>query len=274
MISEWRLAAHDVRSPLLIVEDPEAVTDEVATGVFKFLQDGGHVLWSGRGLSPRLQTAFGVKIVAEPREPEPLKTGGVTFAGNLIRLACPAAQSLVEVQTADGTRFPLLTSQATGRGQAFCAAVPLFSRLAHQTVPAELIDKVLDSVLPQSSRRLLTNASAHVEVGLREKDGQQIVHLVNMAQGKRQSVVYNSAVLYPGVASDGQRGIRPERVITDIPPTTACHVSLQLDRRPSSVSLEPQHQPAIDWKYENGRLEIDVPPFAIHQMIVVKSPEN
>ena len=67
MIADWRLAQQDIRSPLLIVEDPEAVTEEVALGVLKFLDAGSRVLWSGRGLNQQLQQAFGVKVLADAR---------------------------------------------------------------------------------------------------------------------------------------------------------------------------------------------------------------
>jgi hypothetical protein len=274
LVADWRLAEQDVRSPLLIVEHPEAVTDEVATGVLKFLDKGGHVLWSGMGLNARLQEAFGVKVISEGGNPEPLEVVGeavgMKLQRGLFRMGSPGAQTMLQVQTSEGKRFPLLASRAVGRGRAFYVAIPLMSRYAGQSVPVELIDKVLDAVLPADRRRLVTDASSSVEVVLREKDGQQVVHLVNMSSGKRRSLVSQAAVLYPGAAADGQRGTRSEPVITDIPPAPSCHVSLRLERRPAAVTLQPQNQPLSDWRYETGRLEVTVPEFAIHQMVVVK----
>ncbi len=250
LIPDWRLAAQDIRSPLLLVEDPELVTDELAARVLRFLEDGGRVLWSGQGLSARLQAAFGVKIAASTAEPEKLQLvaaqPAMQFDRRLFRLECHGAQVRLPVQTADGKRLPLLTSRDVGRGQAFYAAIPLMSRYAKQTVPAELVDQVLHLVLPAAGRRLLTDAPPSVECVVREKNGQQVVHLVNRAEGRRKTVAYHSVVLYPGVTKDGQRGIHPDRIITDIPPAPKCHLSLQLERRPASVTLQPQNHALSD----------------------------
>lgn len=278
LIPDWRLTEHDVRSPLLIVEDPEAVTDAVAAGILAFLERGGRVLWSGMGLTPQLQKTFGVTVAAGDNKPETLAVVGevpaLQFVRNLCRVECSTAQTLMQVSTLDGKRFPLLTKCAVGRGTVFYAAVPLMSRYDRQRVPATLVDKVIESTLPPSDRRLVTDAPACVEVMLREREGQQVVHLVNLAEGKRTTSTYNAAVLYPGVVKDGQRGLRPERIITDIPAAPACRVSLRLEGRPASVTLQPQNQPLTHWKYENSRLEIAVPGFAIHQMVVVKTADE
>jgi hypothetical protein len=34
--------------------------------------------------------------------------------------------------------------------------------------------------------------------------------------------------------------------------------------------LQPQNQELKNWQFKNGRLEADVPGFAIHQMLVVE----
>jgi len=274
LLPDWRLAEQDLRSPLLIVEDPEAVTEAVAAGILAFLEKGGRVLWSGMGLTAQLQSAFGVNVDARADKPEPLIVGdeppGATFERPLHRVSCTAAQTLMQVRTPDGKRFPLLTKNAVGRGTAFYAPVPLLSRFEGRPVPSTLVDKVIGMVLPPSERRLATDAPAHVEAVLRERDGQQVVHLVNLAEGKRTTSVYDASVLYPGVKKDGQRAFRPDRLITEIPAAPACRVSLRLAARPASVMLQPQNQPVAGWTFENGRLEIDVPAFAIHQMVVVK----
>jgi hypothetical protein len=274
MLPDWRLAEQDVRSPLLIVEHPEAVSDEVVTGVLNFVNKGGHVLWSGTGLSARLQEVCGIRVLAEADKPEAFEVVGPTaqakVKSRLLRVECKAAQNLLQAQTREGKRFPLLVSRAVGRGRMHYLAAPLMSRYADQSAPAALVDKILDIALPSAQRRLATDAPSSVEIVLREKNGQHVVHLVNMAAGKRTSTVAQAVVLYPGATSDGQTGIRPERLITDIPSAPPCRVVLRMERRPAAVTLQPQNQPSGDWQYEDGRLTVCVPDFAIHQMVVVK----
>jgi hypothetical protein len=57
--------------------------------------------------------------------------------------------------------------------------------------------------------------------------------------------------------------------IDQLPPAPACRVSVALDRRPTSVLLQPQDKPVVNWVWNNGRVEFEVPGFDVHQMVVI-----
>ena len=259
MISDKRLADQDIRSPLLIVEHPEKITEEAASGILAFLQNGGRVLWSGKGLSLKMQEAFGIEIVGNSGGPAQLilsgNTDAIDFSRGFYLIRTRQAETRLELEAADGTRRPFLTSCRVGRGQAFYSAMPLFTRHLKYGVPSELLERVFDTVLRPGERRVTTDAPDDVEIVLREKEDQQILHLVNLARGKRE--------------------VTPWRVhrlnkITDIPPARPCLASIRLSAKPSAVHLQPQGQELHDWSYENGRLRVSIPQFAIHQIVVVE----
>lgn len=63
------------------------------------------------------------------------------------------------------------------------------------------------------------------------------------------------------------------RTITQIPPVAPCHVSLRLPQKPATVQLQPQNAPLDRWRYEGGRVEVEIPKFDVHQMVVMKLGE-
>jgi hypothetical protein len=86
---------------------------------------------------------------------------------------------------------------------------------------------------------------------------QYIIHEINKSKGNR---------------IDLQRpGKRHYLKITDIPAIKAHQISVKLPHPPKRVMIQPGHISLQDWKYENGRLNISIPAFHIHQMIVIES---
>jgi hypothetical protein len=105
----------------------------------------------------------------------------------------------------------------------------------------------------------VTDAPDTVEVVLREKEGQYIVHLVNMARGKRE-IIAGGRRRYP--------------LTSEIPAVPKCHISVRLPAKPQAVHLQPQGIALDGWKFDSGRLEADLPPFEIHQMVVIDIPDQ
>jgi len=264
MLPDWRLAERDVQSPLVIVEHPKRLTEATVDGLARFVADGGSLLMTGMGVGQddRLGKLLGIARFEGPSGPEPL-----TFAGSaaaeafdhwLFRLELSTARAVLEVRDAEGTAQPILTENRSGRGRAFYVPIPLLTRHGKNVVPDALLRAVFDHVVPPRRRRLTTDAPATVEVVLRELPGRQIVHLVNMAPGRRRIIATDSR-RYP--------------LIRDIPPVPPCRISLRLATRPSAVELQPRGVALDGWKYEQGRLEADVPGFEIHQMVVIRIGE-
>ena len=264
MLPDWRLHQHDVRGRLLIVEHPKVLTRRTVESLIRFVSDGGSLLMTGMGLSrsEELRKIFGIASVDGPSGPEPLNFDGadsrIGFGHWLGRVTPSTATVLLNVSDAEGSQHPLLTQNEHGRGKAFFVSIPLLSLHGKNIVPRPLLDRVFDLVLPPSKRLLSTDAPDTVEVVLRKKDRRHVVHLVNMAPGRREVV---------------RSGNRLHTKITAIEPVPESRIVVETPGRPVSVELQPQATSLHDWHYDRGRLEIRLPGFGIHQMVVLTMPE-
>jgi hypothetical protein len=189
-IHDAKLERGEMRSPLLIVNDPVALPDFAGPSIRRYLEGGGTVLLTGSALR---MPALGELRGRVFRQEEPLAPGG----GN----------------------------------------------------PA-----ILEKALPSALRQVTTDAGPAVEIVLRRGAGYHVVHLVNRAPGKRE------------VLSEDPRASRVR--ITEIPPAAPCRLSVRLPSRPKSVVLQPGSRP-LKWTYAKGRVEAQVPKFALHEMVVV-----
>jgi len=261
VIPDWRLREGDIDSPLLIVEHPKVLTEETVDALIAYVRSGGRLLMTGMGIGrePLRGELFGVgEYVGATGSEELTATIGdrdLPFTHWLFRLKLSTAEQLLAVEDANGDVHPFLTRNEFGRGVAFYVPIPLLSRHGKDVVPPELLQAVFDAVLPAERRLLNTDAREDVEVVLRRKGDEYILHLVNLAPGTREVT---------------RAGIRNYTRITDIPPVPPTHISLRLRARPTAVTLQPQDRSLEGWTFENGCLEAVVPQFGIHQMVVIQ----
>jgi hypothetical protein len=95
-----------------------------------------------------------------------------------------------------------------------------------------------------------------VEIVLRRKGDCRILHLVNVAPGAR---TYAS-----------QRGWYRPVTIRSLPQIGPHQTTIRLPRAPRTVMLQPEGVALTDWTYREGRVEMQVPSFDVHQMIVIE----
>lgn len=155
----------------------------------------------------------------------------------------------------DGDKPSGLQVKSLGRGQLFFLPQPLFVGSENDTGYSSAV-QILEQVLPSNERRLIANAPGTVEIILREKGNEIVVHFVNIAAGTR----YRDPAANPFVA------LR----IEELPPVSPCRVSVLVDSEPQSIQLQPEGKVITNWKWENGRVSFEVPGFDIHQMAVIK----
>ena len=261
MLPDWRLESGDVGSPLVIVEHPKGMTKKTADDLLEFVRGGGSLLLTGMGVTQdkRFAGLFGVETISGPKGPEALTIHcdgpSHDFDHWLFKLKPTGAETLLEVQAADGKKHPFLTGCGLGKGRLHYVSVPLLTSHGEQAVPKPVLEEVFEQVLPVSQRLLNTNAPGSVEVVLRRQGDRRIVHLVNMATGKRE--LHRS-------------GGRAYPLIKSLPPVSDCEVSIKLSQRPTSVRLQPQDEAIENWQYEDDRLTVEVPGFAVHQIVVIE----
>lgn len=99
-----------------------------------------------------------------------------------------------------------------------------------------------------------------MDVTLRQKGGDWIRHLANIAPGQRERDPRALGFL--------------NLHVEELPPTPACRVSLRLAERPRSVTLQPQDKAVTDWTWGDGSPHLALPSFETHQMVVIASSEN
>ena len=172
MLPDWRLAAGDVGSPLVIVEHPKGLTSETADRLLELVRQGGSLLLTGMGIGQdkRFADLFGVQVVSSAAGPEKL-TASVDGTAHdfdhwLFKLEASTADVLLEVTAADGKKYPLLTGSDLGPGRLYYVPLPLLTNHGNQAVPQPVLEGIFEQVLPSSQRLLDTDAPETVEVVL------------------------------------------------------------------------------------------------------------
>lgn len=264
MVPEWRLAGQDVRSRLLVVEHPKRLTPQTVEALIAHVRKGGCLLMTGMGIAidPQFRELFGIGEFTGPGGPESLRVAvadsSAAFEHWLFRLKLASAQPVLSVQSADGSSHPLLTRNRFGRGVAWYAAVPLLSEHGKCEVPMDVLEAVFRECAPPAERHATTTAPQTVEMVLRRQPGRYVLHLVNMAPGRREVL---------------SMGTRQYPKIDELPPVAPCRISVKVPVRPSGVAIQPQGISLNDWRFADGRLEMEVPGFDVHQMVVIDVPE-
>lgn len=169
--------------------------------------------------------------------------GRVLLTGKAI-----SAARLVDVGSKSG-----LVQEKLGLGEVFCLKQPLFGTPEGTANPADPA-AILQRILPPAQRRIVAEAPETVELVLREKGNAKILHLVNIATGKREF--------------DPKTPDFINLRIRELPPAPESRIALRLPARPVRITLEPQGEACENWTWSEGLLNLTVPAFAVHQMVV------
>lgn len=263
MVGDWRLHAQDVRSGLLIVEHPKRLSRKSVDAVANFVRDGGTLLVTGMGVSSggeTMRNVLGVDKVLGPKQAERLivEHDGQEwpFEHHLYRFQSDEAEPVILARDRKGASQPLLVRHRFGQGTAYYFATPMLTSHGANVVPPALLRTVFDQVAPSQERLIRTDAPESVEVVLRARGDDRIVHLVNMARGERQVF---------------EAGRRKYVNLSQLPAAAACEVQLRVAARPRAVTLQPQDVPLSDWSYQDGIVRAKIPSFAVHQIVVVEA---
>ncbi|HUV65675.1 MAG TPA: hypothetical protein VMW24_17395 [Sedimentisphaerales bacterium] len=263
MVGDWRLHVQDVCSPLLLVEHPKKLTDKDIDGIIQLIKAGGNVLVTGMGVQQdrRLLSVFGIAKVGHSQSPENLTSTingrDYPFRHYLYKVTTGMAETLLTVTDAGGEVWPLLTANSYGEGTAYYVAIPLLSAHGEQTPPLEMVRDVMTAMVPPEKRLVTTEAPDHVEVVLRQKNSQYILHEVNMAKGQR-------------TYSPQRPGAYRPVTIHSFAPVKPHKTSIRVPSRPKRITMQPGDTEIKNWGYVEGRVELVVPAFDVHQMVVVQ----
>jgi len=143
--------------------------------------------------------------------------------------------------------------RAVGQGRMASIVGNVFEGYADSHYPGtrRFLGRIIESLESQGLLRMTAPLPVHAT--LRKRDGQRLIHLVNLGSDKPLS---------PGSA-----------YIENVPAVGPVHVDLPLAVQPDRVRLEPGSR-AMNFRYEAGRLSCDVGPVGTHEMVVIDFAEG
>ena len=276
ILPAWRLAEGTIAGTVLMIEDPHALRAEEVAAIENYAADGGRVLLTGDALiagGADLRRRAGIRTVGKRGVPAAVTVGGGSEPAIGVTLSHDVVLGGADVLVSgkkDGAEFPLLTCLD---GVYYCP-IAIHSELAtrrYEPFPfprlpgdesitegemhdiAAMWELLLSYVFPRQERPLRTDAPAHIHLTLREqpKEARIIVHMINRHAGR-----VTGGTLFP----------RIEHIAT----ADSCTVAVRLDAKPKSVGIAPSAREIGDYSYHQGVLELRVPEFESHQMVVIQ----
>jgi hypothetical protein len=259
VLDEERLLDRAASYQVIVVPEQHNLPPETARKLMQYVEDGGRLLVTGCNSADPWPGWLGVQTeaAAGPALPiyAPSGEGGseaTPLAGPLHLVRPDSATALINVlggnePEKDVTSWPIATIHKMGAGQVVAVFAPVFdtywkSRFAGTR---SLIASLMAAL--QADLDLEVEAPASVHCSLRQKDGNTIVHLVNMAPGEL-TALHN-------------------QTWDTIPPARAT-VSVRTHLIPALVRAVPD-QP-LDWEWRDGIVVIKDLEVPIHVAIVIE----
>jgi hypothetical protein len=250
ILPDWKLAKVVSRYPFVILPDWAAPGEAVKQALLEYVSAGGKLLVAGARNAALFAAEAGVRLVGEPAVQEAFLPGEVM--GNAKGLWQDVEATTAKVLA---SRFPTLDSrkegkpaavaQAVGKGEIVLAPGPIGVVYAatHASVIREFAAQL---VAPRFRPLVRVSAPSTVEVVLRRKDGQLLVHLLNST---------NMQVAGDFATTDFVPAVGPVRLGLG-------------QQKPKSVTLSPEGG-ALAARLLDGEWMVEVPSLLQHSVAVV-----
>jgi len=267
LINESDLLATADDFGLVVVPEQEDLSPQAAAALTRYVVNGGRLLVTGARIASVLPELVGAapsgKVVGATPSAHPqndwqqLPSGqqsfriGGTWQPVSVTTAAPVASLLATFEVDEPTDHVVATSNEVGAGRVVAVHGPLFAHHAEYYPPLcrDLIASLCRRLDPALDVEIQGPPPGRVHVSLREKDGDTIVHLVNMGGAHPLSPVTQN--------------------IEDVPPSGPVTVLLRLARPAAAVRLVPGG--ALDHAYDGEWLTVAVPEVGIHCAVVVST---
>ncbi|MBI4024470.1 MAG: hypothetical protein HY360_05780 [Verrucomicrobia bacterium] len=277
VLAEHHLANRMSAYPVIVAPEVEFLEENFRRELKQYVQDGGRLLVIGSQAARLFREMLGVKLggvdegarpymndvqyfVCQKREPPENMAVSTHLLGGSMLAWSPGPWLKVVPNTARavGYRFPThntrkgretaATIHRFGRGKVAAIFGPLGVAIhtSHHPALREFLRQVMQSLFP---RPLITvRAPAGVEVVLRQREKQLLVHLINTTGAPR--------------AED-------HLIVDEIPSVGPVGLDMALLRRPRRVHLAPDGvRPA--WRWSKNRLAVEISRLHIHTTLVVQ----
>jgi hypothetical protein len=253
LIPDWQAAECAARYPLIVVPDWQDVGDDVANTLARYVSEGGNLLLCGAENARLFSSIFNLRVASRAANHTYLVADDSGFAevtGSWIEVEAAQPEVVAFAYRTVDTRknmLPLAIRLDHGKGSVLVCPGPIFSTYGNDSSP------IIRSVV----RRLLVPLHApivsldgdyeNLEIILRKKDNQTLIHLVNSAGA-------------PVTGEFRHTGV--------VPPTGPIRLRMRLPAAPSSVVLEPEGT-LLKGEYEAGEWRGILPDLHIHSIVRV-----
>lgn len=248
--------------PVIVIAEQTHLPQALKDALLVWVKQGGKLLLTGSNIVQDFPDVLGVITAGDPSfealfVPADGGTAPVDGPWQLVKLK--GARALASLhRTPDASKrsaigHPAATIRQAGRGAIAAVYGALATTYADYRYPrirsfAGHVLRELTGAMPVE-----IEAPAHVHGVVRNKPGQQIVHLFNMGSANPLSPV--------------------APIIESITPTGPITCRMQSTKRPQRVTLAP-NDAALTWTWSKGVLTVTMDTLHIHAAIVVVHAEN
>ena len=256
VMDEWALIPRIADFPVVVVPEQHGMSDEMVDELRGYLRGGGRVLATGAGLFEQLGAqTIGARIVGRESDRSyavRVEDGDVpVYSSEWLMLEAEGGDAVGTLGAGcflDGrdTGSPAAILHTVGRGRLLYVPAALFADFHRNRYP--LTRAYVGQLVRALAGRLPVEVKAPVcvDVALRRREKQMIIHLVNRSSG------------IPNQPNNG--------AVDEIPNVGPISVSVAATNAPAHVERLFEVGP-VDWTHSRGTLRITVPSIHIHTAI-------
>jgi hypothetical protein len=255
VIPDWQLAECAVQYPLLFVPDWKDIGQQVASTLMSYVAGGGKLLVCGAENARLLSGDLKLGLHGEAQERRYFvadDSGFAEVAGSWIAIDAAQGDVIAHAYPAPDTRkdaLPLAVRVAHGKGNVVVCPGPIASAYGNGSTP--IIRSVLRAMVDPLHAPMVRMDGKYpaLEIVLRKKEGQMLIHFVN---------------------SEGAPDSSEHRHSGIVPSSGAVRLRILLSRAPAKVWVEPEGR-LLAGEYKGGEWTGVLPDLSVHSFLRIES---
>ncbi len=267
LIPDWQSAECAAQYPLIVVPDWQDIGEEVVTIITRYVAGGGKLLLFGADNARLFSSILGLRLTGPAQERSYFVADESQLAqitGSWIGISAAESRIVARAYRTPDTRpgptadakyaaLPLAVYLPHGKGSVVVCPGPIASTYGNDSAPIlrSLVLSWLEPVHPPKVRLIPENPA--IEVVLRMKNGQTLVHLINTEGAPVTGELRDSGV---------------------VPRTGPLRLRIRLSEPPLNVFLEPAGTPLpgeyLSTESTGGEWSGVVPDLHVHSIIRVE----
>ncbi|MCL2660735.1 MAG: hypothetical protein FWD64_09495 [Acidobacteriaceae bacterium] len=255
LIPDWKMAESAAAYPLIVVPDWQDIGDEVADTLASYVSNGGRLVVFGAENASLFSSRLDLRLKGQASHRAYLvadEFGFARIAGKWMEFDAAQPGIAAYGYGSTDTRkdgVPIAAAVSHGKGSAVVCPGPMTSLYATNT--SHIYRSLARTLLKPLFTPMVQLEGDHpdLEIVLRRKDGQTLVHLINLEGAAVNDEVHQSGA---------------------VPHTGPIRLRIRLPKPPSKVVLEPEGR-VLTGKYAAGEWSGELPDLQIHSIVRVSS---